>query len=735
MSLALPNLSAIDQWRKGDIGHHATGYAANGMAVFPVHGIVDGLCTCGKKDCSNAGKHPATLHGCKDATTDVIKLAALFHYRNDYNIGIATGKASNIFVLDVDSKDGISGEDSLRDLQDEHGMLPATLICKTGRGRHFYFTYPNFEIKNATSIAPCLDIRGNNGYVVAAPSMHKSGIAYRWETELEAVDAPEWLLEMLRPKPKERKPLLRDYSTSQRSEWSKDEIWRMLDCISPDISYNEWLQVGMALHEGGFSLSLWDEWSHKGTKYENGDCDKRWRGFNATDGITVGTLVDMARLNGWQPTPYDRPVIDTSAVDGLVERIQGGNVKEIPDFKFDFDPLALPGLIGDTVRSIIKYALQPQPELALLNTLAFAGAVFGRRYASPMNTRTNVYMIGIARTAAGKDHSRQYISGIAEKAGLLKYLGSQYIRSDTSMLCDVQDKPSHLMMIDEIGMYLEAVSNPRAPTHIRNVSAAITRLYTSSGTFYDHGQTADRRIKPIIIQRPNLCLYGTTTEKNYAKALRTESVESGELNRFLVYKSERVFTGDEPEPPAREIDENLVQDWASYAGTDFGLAEHPPEPVIVEWNEECKALQRHYYKKQMQIINQETKECLLWGRYMESIVKVAMMFAIGRDKQFPAFSPQDFSIAAKLVDSCLAYMAFLASDHISDSAYEDDQKKILHFLKRHKNGVSITVLNNNIRSIKSRDRKDLLADMISLELIEIIEVKGKTKKGHIVKAL
>ena len=45
-------------------------WARQGWPVFPCHGIAGGRCTCGKADCSSPGKHPATAHGWKDASSD-----------------------------------------------------------------------------------------------------------------------------------------------------------------------------------------------------------------------------------------------------------------------------------------------------------------------------------------------------------------------------------------------------------------------------------------------------------------------------------------------------------------------------------------------------------------------------------------------------------------------------------------------------------------------------------------
>jgi putative DNA primase/helicase len=48
----------------------ALAYAAAGLAVFPVHSVEQGCCSCGRADCRNKGKHPRTPNGFKDATVD-----------------------------------------------------------------------------------------------------------------------------------------------------------------------------------------------------------------------------------------------------------------------------------------------------------------------------------------------------------------------------------------------------------------------------------------------------------------------------------------------------------------------------------------------------------------------------------------------------------------------------------------------------------------------------------------
>ena len=126
------------------------------------------------------------------------------------NIGIITGGKSGVFALDVDAKS--NGLLTLRDFEATHGVLPVTPTQRTGGGGlHYLFRYPQgVVIKNAANLAPGIDVRGEGGVIVAAPSLHASGKLYCWlegrpPGETEFADAPGWLLDLLKPKPPRRR--------------------------------------------------------------------------------------------------------------------------------------------------------------------------------------------------------------------------------------------------------------------------------------------------------------------------------------------------------------------------------------------------------------------------------------------------------------------------------------------------------------------------------------------------
>ncbi len=79
-------------------------------------------------------------------------------------------------------------------------------------------------------------------------------------------------------------------------------ITELLDYIDPAvISYQEWVNIGMALKEEGFSLSVWESFSKRDEKrYHSGECESKWRGFNGSASpVTGGTIYEIARSYGF----------------------------------------------------------------------------------------------------------------------------------------------------------------------------------------------------------------------------------------------------------------------------------------------------------------------------------------------------------------------------------------------------------------------------------------------------
>ncbi|MXP28878.1 AAA family ATPase [Porphyrobacter algicida] len=150
-------------------------FAAQDFSVLPIHGVVDGCCTCGNHECVSVGKHPISSlvpHGVKDATTSLKTIRRWHRKHPDMNYAVAT---EGLAVIDCDSKE------ALKAFRSSHHP-PPTLTVKTERGFHFYFLG---EMPARNAARSKLDVKSGPGcYVVGPSSVHASGTIYMlWEDE------------------------------------------------------------------------------------------------------------------------------------------------------------------------------------------------------------------------------------------------------------------------------------------------------------------------------------------------------------------------------------------------------------------------------------------------------------------------------------------------------------------------------------------------------------------------
>jgi hypothetical protein len=187
---------------------HALNYAQQGVPVLPLQYVkADGRCSCGADEGKcKPGKHPfgkLVPHGVKDASTDLETVRSWFD-GTPYNLGIATGDISGFFAVDRDDRDG--GDITIKEWAQKFGRHPDTLTQRTSDGVHLLFKNPlGVSVSNdQKGTGKGIDIRGNNGYICATPSIHQSGHQYYWENvELFdrslIADAPGWLIDKMHP--------------------------------------------------------------------------------------------------------------------------------------------------------------------------------------------------------------------------------------------------------------------------------------------------------------------------------------------------------------------------------------------------------------------------------------------------------------------------------------------------------------------------------------------------------
>jgi len=157
----------------------AAAYVQRGWKVIALHDVSAGCCSCQDGQyCTSPGKHPIGRVWQNDYLSTAPDVFAAWAARPAANVGIVTGPASGIWVLDVDPDHG--GSERLAELVARFGPLPDTYTVSTGSGgTHYYYTLSaavSFDLTNRRgALPPGIDVRGRGGFVVAPPSVSLRG--------------------------------------------------------------------------------------------------------------------------------------------------------------------------------------------------------------------------------------------------------------------------------------------------------------------------------------------------------------------------------------------------------------------------------------------------------------------------------------------------------------------------------------------------------------------------------
>jgi hypothetical protein len=325
-----------------------TQYLAMGWALVPLHHVPVVLdtggpvCSCrAGVACKSAGKHPRLSAWQLEANL-VRTVEQLQAWPIETNWGLATGRASGIWALDVDPKSG--GTLALDQLA-RAGLLQRTRRHWTGGGgQHLlYHMPPDFVPTNRTGkLPPGIDVRGDGGQIVLPPSVSGIG-AYTLDSTMpaEVSDAFPALLDLIRPMPVavdgELRSLRETHSSRNSRAWAAavriielaHAPWAGLDI---DREYDAWREAGHA-HPGGVDVppseldAVWrSALRHVGGREAAPPPDKPWPPRGDVDlldflkapvgsGTATGASIVAASPDPFAPIPSGAP---------------GGSRREVP---------------------------------------------------------------------------------------------------------------------------------------------------------------------------------------------------------------------------------------------------------------------------------------------------------------------------------------------------------------------------------------------------------------------
>lgn len=352
-------------------------YAEHGHTVFPAPP--------GEKKSHKSKKHSNGVNW--GATSDPALIRQDFVIKwPGANIGLPTGSSTGFFVVEADTLAGhdVDGVANLAALQAQHGPLPPTRTARSPSGStHYYFKNPpGVVIKNSASlVAPGVDVRGEGGMVIAPPSIKPGKGQYEWTNWCEISEAPDWLIELAKEKPRQNTAGVRAVN-----EQPVDPI-NLLAAITAlpndDLGWEDWNRIAMAIYaafkgsDAGYAA--FKAWSCKSAKYDEAGTEEKWaklhecppdqigagtlfyeadqaapgwRGADPDDGLTTEQRAEVIRLAALSVVDYEQQRkiaakalgVRATVLDTLVERARPRpqNARHMSGVREEDDPDALP---------------------------------------------------------------------------------------------------------------------------------------------------------------------------------------------------------------------------------------------------------------------------------------------------------------------------------------------------------------------------------------------------------
>jgi hypothetical protein len=536
--------------------------------------------------------------------------------------------------------------------------------------------------------------------------------------------------------------------------------------INDDLDYDSWVRVGMAMKGalGDDGWPLFEAWSATSQKNEIKTTAKSWRSF-APQRIGAGTVYKLALDNGWLPAA-DLQLNGQIVMNGhhpareLLEALQAGNPISLEPVSGDSLPPPKPlptgwdqvgGVIADMMALMGVTAKRPQPVLALGASLCAIGALMGRKYRTESNTRSNLYVVGIAESGAGKNHSRVVINELFRKANLLQYLGGNKIASGSGLLTAIQRQPAILFQLDEFGMFLSAAADrKRSPRYVCEILDLMTELYTTAGTTYfgvEYASTQHNNAHRAIHQ-PCACIYGTTTPLHFWQALQASNVADGSLARFLIMESEDDFPDSNEvfgviDPPQDLIDRLILihQGGGMLSGNlaDIGAVDEVlVDPRVVPMTPQAKAA---FKQLDQELVGQlrtsrGTGYSSILARIEENATKLALIRAVSRDPVDPQIEGHDAEWGIMLSRHCAELTIREASARVSENLVESHHKRAMQILRdAGQAGMSRSEFTRRTQFMDHRQRDGVLRTLAEARLIDTVMLQSKGRPAQWIKVL
>jgi hypothetical protein len=346
--------------------------------------------------------------------------------------------------------------------------------------------------------------------------------------------------------------------------------------------------------------------------------------------------------------------------------------------------MRIPGFVSEVMDLCLATAPYPNHVMAFSGALALQAFLAGRKVRDPGDNRTNLYLLGLAHSAAGKDWPRKLNTRILFEIGAAGCLGERFSSGE-----GVQDalylSPSMLFQTDEIDGILQSMNRSKDGRYESLMSTLLT-MYSTANSVYPMRRKAGKEA-PGAIDQPSLVVYGTAIPNHYYEALSERMLTNGFFSRMIILECGERGSGQEPK--VLDIPERVIATarwWNDYKPGTGNLQSWHPIPTIVHQDEEGRDVlvearmeaEREYNRAERK---NDPVGTTVWGRVSEQMRKLALLYAISENHREPVITKSAAEWASRFVTHQVRRMLFMAGNHVAENSYHADCLRLIRKLQ------------------------------------------------------
>jgi hypothetical protein len=395
--------------------------------------------------------------------------------------------------------------------------------------------------------------------------------------------------------------------------------------------------------------------------------------------------------------------------------------------------LSVPGFINAVTEYTMQTAPYPNRTLAFSGALTLLSFLLARRVRDCADVRSNVFLVALANSGAGKDHPRKVNMNIAYELGLHNHLGDAFASGE-----GLQDVMAHynymLFQTDEIDGLLKTINGFTDARH-EYLMSTMLKMYSAANSIYKTRAKAGTGESNSIVN-PSLTLYGTAVPKYYYESLNERMLSNGFFARLLIFESETRGEGQEPNltpvPPEIISTANYWANFNSSPNSRGNLRNEFPAPFIIPAAPEAVPLYKEIrrsaedcYHKAEKI--KDTASMSVWARAYEKVRKLALIYAASADRQNPRITSEAVSWAWEMVRHQTLKMLFMAKLHVAENPFHAMCLKMEQKLASSPDQAASR--SDILRHLKCKagELDEVVESLLQQERIAKVEITTKTK--------